>query len=547
MHQKNAVGAPFRIRKGMSIGEPDAESDGKYLSACFIKTGDYETLVDLEAPQRIIVGRTGVGKSALICHLKRQESDVIEIQPEDLSLQYLSNSDFIRTLEDAGVKLDIFYTLLWKHVFAVELLKSKYDLTTEEKTKSWIGGHLLFLRKKDQKKERALSYLREWGSNFWQETEYRVIEVTQKLEKDIRAQISTDYWDTKMEIGGQRRNSEQVRAEFVCKAQTIINKIQIKALSDVMRLLAEDIFDDRQEKRYIVIDKLDENWIDSDIRYRLIRSLIETIKNFRSIPSVKIIIALRQDLIQKVFDHTRDDGFQEEKYKSLFLKLRWQKPNLISLINTRITKFVCEPYTSQPISLKALFPARVDKTDFYEYLVTRTMFRPRDAIAFINLCLLTAEGREGVSSRNIKECEMEYSAERFDALKYEWINHYPKLDTYFSIIEKMQSPFKLGHITMERVDEFVLKHACDGKDDKDPIIRAGYAYLNGNQSLHAFIINLTKVFFTIGVFGIKTDSHTGVLWNYLSDRVPSDGQIKPSSAVHIHPMLWARLGIVGAS
>ncbi|PTR09935.1 hypothetical protein C8R32_10221 [Nitrosospira sp. Nsp5] len=546
MGNNNNVGESFRIRRGISIGEPEAESDGKYLSECFINTGDYETLVDLESSQRIIIGRTGVGKSALIYRLKQIEDNVIEIQPADLSLNYISNSDFIRTLENAGVKLDIFYILLWKHVFAVELLKSKYDLVTEEKTKSWISKLLLILKKEDQAKERALTYLREWGDKFWKETEYRIVEVTQKLENDIKSQMGADYGVLELEAGIRQSNSVEVKSEYVHKAQNIVNSIQIKALSDVMKLLAEDIFDDPQEKRYIVIDKLDETWIDSDIRYRLIRALIETIKSFRVIPSVKIIIALRQDLIQQVFDHTRDAGFQEEKYKSLFLNIRWQKSNLVNLINKRVVKFVCEPFTSQPIALKKLFPERIDKTEFYDYLLGRTLFRPRDAIAFVNLCLIRAQGREGIAAKNIKECEMEYSAERIDALKYEWINHYPKLDTYFSIIEKMPSQFKLSLITATRVDEFVLKYACDGKNDKDPIIRAGYAYLN-NQSLHNFIISLTKVFFNIGVFGIKPDSHTAVLWNYLSERVPTDGQIKPSSVVHVHPMLWARLGIASVS
>lgn len=282
MGNKQNSGVNFRIRKGISIGEPDAESDGKYLSECFIDTGDYETLVDLESSQRIIVGRTGVGKSALIYHLKRTEENVIEIQPENLSLNYISNSDFIRTLEKAGVKLDIFYTLLWKHVLAVELLKSKFDLITEEKTKSWIGGVLLVLKRKDQTKERALSYLREWGDKFWQETEYRIVEVTEKLEKDVKAKMGAGYDALKLEGSFNHQNSREVKSEYVHKAQNIINGIQIKALSDVMKLLAEDIFDDAQERRYIVIDKLDENWIDSDIRYRLIRSLIETIKSFNS-------------------------------------------------------------------------------------------------------------------------------------------------------------------------------------------------------------------------------------------------------------------------
>ena len=181
----NESGIPFRFRKESSIGEPDAESDNHFLSQCFVDTGDYKTLVDCSNPHRIIVGRTGAGKSALLQHLIRSEENVIEISPDNLSLNYISNSDIITTLERAGVKLDLFYTLLWKHVFATELLKKKFNLANEEKTKNWFSNFLPPLKKKDQSKERALEYLRDWGDKFWQETEYRVKEVTQKLEKDV--------------------------------------------------------------------------------------------------------------------------------------------------------------------------------------------------------------------------------------------------------------------------------------------------------------------------------------------------------------------------
>jgi hypothetical protein len=544
MVTKKNTGVPFRIRKGISIGEADAESDQKYLDTCFID-GDYETLIDLACSQRIIVGRTGSGKSALIYHLKMTEEHVIEIQPENLSLNFISNSDIINILESAGVKLDIFYTLLWKHVFTVELLKSKFNLLTEEKTKTWLDTFLLTFRKKDQTKERALSYIKEWGDKFWEETEYRIVEITQKLENDIKTQMGSEFEGLKLNIGANQKKTEEVKSEFVHKAQKIVNAIQVKQLSDVMKLLAEDIFVNAQERRYIVIDKLDENWVDSDIRYRLIRSLIETIKSFKSIQSVKIIIALRQDLVQSVFDNTRDSGFQEEKFKSLFLELRWFKPRLTDLLNKRIEQCICEEYTTRSITANELFPEKVDKIYFHDYLFNRTLYRPRDAIAFVNLCLLKAEGKSGITAGNVKEAETEYSAGRIDALNYEWLDHYPKLNIYFSIIEKLPSQFKLSHISNDRIEDFALKYAVEGEHDKDPIIRAAYEYIN-NQNSHAFLINLTKAFFHIGVFGVKPDSFTKVLWSYIDDRAPTDGQIKPSTIIQIHPIVWARLGIVEA-
>ncbi len=369
---ENSAGISYRIRKGASVGEPDAESDSHFLSSCFMNTGDYETLVNCDDPHRIIVGRTGTGKSALIYKISQSEENVISIPPEALSLNYLSNSDVIPILENAGVKLDIFYTLLWRHVFAVELLKKKFKLTTEDNTKTWINGFLSMLRGKDKTKERALTYLKDWGDKFWQETEYRIKEVTHKLEDDIQSSIGVDIEGLRALLGGESKSSLEQKTEVVHKTQKIINNIQIKELSDVLRFLSEEVFTDPQQKYYILIDKLDENWVDDSLRYKLIRALIETVKAFRCISNVKIIIALRLDLIQSVFDKTRDSGFQEEKYQSLFLHLRWDKSQLTSLLDKRVSLLVSEQYTSRPIRLRELFPERVGKTEFLDYLFTRT-------------------------------------------------------------------------------------------------------------------------------------------------------------------------------
>jgi hypothetical protein len=330
------TGINFRIRKGATIGEPDAESDMRYLASCFTNTGDLETLIDCDNPHRIIVGRTGTGKSALIYKVGKEEN-VIEIKPESLSLNYLSNSDIIPVLENVGIKLDIFYTLLWRHVFTVELLKQKFKLTNENNTKSWITDFLSILKTKDKTKERALSYLRDWGDKFWQETEYRIKEITHTLENRITTDTGLTSEELKLAFKGESKTGEERKIEVQYKVQKVINSIQIKELSDVLTFLSDEVFTDPQQKYYILIDKLDENWVDSNLRLRLIRALIETIKSFRSISNVKIIIALRLDLIQSVFENTRDDGFQEEKYQSLFLNLSWSKANLVELLDKRMS------------------------------------------------------------------------------------------------------------------------------------------------------------------------------------------------------------------
>jgi hypothetical protein len=536
-------GFSFRFRRGASIGELDAEADKRFLSSCFIETGDFSTLRDCGSPHRIIIGRTGSGKSALISQLISSEDHVIQISPENLSLNYLSNSDILVTLERSGVKLDLFYNLLWKHVFAVELVKRKFNLFSEEKTKNWISNLLSSLKKRDQVKERALDYLAKWGNTFWQETEYRVKEVTQKLEGEINAKLGADIAALKGSIGGNLKETSEQRTEVIHRAQSVINSIQVKALSDVIQLLNDEIFTDSQQRYFIVIDRLDDNWVDDQLRYKLIRSLIETVRSFRTIENVKIVVALREDLVKTVFERTRDTGFQEEKYLSLFLNIRWDKPLLEKLIDDRLNLLVTEEYTKQGMKLADLFPKQIDKQPFLDFMVLRTQYRPRDAIAFVNECLRRSEGKGQVTVQTVRDAEIEYSAARINALRFEWAAHYSHFLDYLPILEKMNAKFSVSDIKKEKLDEFALAFCIDENGSSvDPMVRAGAAYLN-NEDLHSFRVELIKALFTVGIVGIKPDSYNGQIWAYMNMSAPYDGQIRDSSDVFIHPMAWARLGV----
>jgi hypothetical protein len=202
-------GIPFRFKRHALIGEASAELDDEFLFQSFVDVGDYEEIRNVKAPKRIIVGRTGGGKTALLRYLKHREEHVIELEPDQLSLNFIANNDVIRFFDDLGVRLDPFYALLWKHMLAVELLKHKYMLVTEERTSSWVMSIMDLLRKKDQTKARALAYLKDWGDKFWIETEYRVKELTTKLASELNAELGAKAGGFSASIGAKEALTEE--------------------------------------------------------------------------------------------------------------------------------------------------------------------------------------------------------------------------------------------------------------------------------------------------------------------------------------------------
>ncbi|WP_243468911.1 hypothetical protein [Paraburkholderia sp. PGU19] len=67
-------GIPFRFKRHARIGEAGAELDDEFLFQSFVDVGDYEEIRNVKAPKRVIVGRTGSGKTALLRYLAYREA-----------------------------------------------------------------------------------------------------------------------------------------------------------------------------------------------------------------------------------------------------------------------------------------------------------------------------------------------------------------------------------------------------------------------------------------------------------------------------------------
>ncbi len=289
----------FVFRKNDNIGAAAAEDDVEYLSECFVDTGDFAALVDCENSKRIIVGRTGAGKSALLSKISEEKQHVVQLSPHALSLNYIANSNVIQFFEEIGLNLTPFYMLLWKHVLVVELLRAKYKIKTEDSQRTTMSRLRGLLYKKDHIKDAAVEYLETWGNRFWLTTEERISELTEKVEKKLSGSLEGSECGLPLSIEAARSLTKEQKTEVLQRGKKAVSEVQIRALESIIEVLNDEVFSDYLEHYYVTVDTLDEEWVDDRIKYRLIKALIDSIRSFKRVENVKIIIALRQDVLDK--------------------------------------------------------------------------------------------------------------------------------------------------------------------------------------------------------------------------------------------------------
>lgn len=429
---------PSRRRlRTLNFGSEQAETD-PLLEQAFYESRFYEGIESKTDPHRFIIGRTGSGKSALLKHLEETHPNhVIRIDPENLALNYLHDLGVVRDLAEREVHLDAFFNALWKHVLVVEIIRHRYKLDSPESKRQFLATLRERLRR-DPAKRQALDYLDEFGENFWQETDLRVREITQGLENrlsvggsaatpplhgiegGVHAGFNREYTDTEHSVETER-------------LQRIINDTQVPRLNTMITVIDDSILASAQDYTYIIIDDLDREWADDELANDIIRCLFGAVLSLVKVRNLKIIVALRTN----IFDHLNfgpRGGGQEEKYRDLAFMLRWQDWELIELADER-TAAIGEAQGIPTLrSIRDILPVGKNaRRTAQEYVLSRTLMRPRDVISFLNIALEMAGGRTRLSWSHLYRAEQRHSNNRLMGLRDEWKPTFPGIERLFEL------------------------------------------------------------------------------------------------------------------
>lgn len=428
---------PKKFKSNFSLGGVMAEND-PLLSNAYWDNGDFASMESFQDSRCFVIGRTGSGKSAAFRHLEeRHAGRVIRIAPENLSLPYITNLNVMRYLLELEVHLEPLFKALWKHIIIVEIIKHRYKITTPEQ-KTNIVRALLDKFSRDEGKRKAIAYLEEFGDKFWCEADERVRQIAEGFEHKIDREGSIAADLKALSGGGSSAMSESVRydvkRELNAKYQKLVNDTQLPRLNEMVSILSNEILESEQHRTFLVVDDLDKDWVDEKLSNILIQCLLETVVDMQRVSHLKILVALRTNIFDQLGRGIQNNKVQMEKIRGSSLLIKWTENDLRNLLDQRVDAASRMYEVDHLGGIKDILPKnKKHNVGALEYILGRTLMRPRDAILYMNSCLREATGESRISWDNIKKSEKRYSIERLEALYDEWKDPYVGINRVFDL------------------------------------------------------------------------------------------------------------------
>jgi hypothetical protein len=259
------------------------------------------------------------------------------------------------------------------------------------------------------------------------------------------------------------------------------------------------------------------------------------------------VAALRVDVLEKVLQETRDITFQREKYDDYFVKIRWEKQLLRELVDKRIRSLFRRKYTGKDISFSDVFPNNVGNTLPFDYMIEKTLYRPRDVIAFVNQCLLEAQGHYEVTGHQIRRAEVEYSRIRREALEQEWESAFPSIRLLLKYVaSRGRESFTVRQLCADdELQGVALEIAAQSNFERDPVVKVATKYCEESTptNMLTFVREITTTLYRVGAIGAKLRSAERYRYSHINEPVLESATISEDSQARVHPMLHMALNL----
>lgn len=484
----------MNLRK-VKFGAPAAERD--------IKQGLYAYFVESEAFERVtsgqktlVLGNRGSGKSAIFKVFAEREREkgtvVLELVPEDYSYEILQSS-LKREDEGAWSKHSSFIAA-WKFLILIMVMK---QLTASGPSfKRGPAG-------------RIYSYLRDNYTGMQDSPISMLVSYVKRIEG-----IKVGAYETALKTR---------------KLASLYKLDEIEPyIADIKELC-------NQRKVIVLVDELDRGWDNSEDAKAFVAGLVQAAMSLNELSDkFNVKVSLRQELYDNI-PALYDDA---QKYRDVIEVIRWDEEKLLSLIASRIRYSLVDLINaSDEECWNTVFVDTLQyrQTKSFNYIVDRTLYRPRELIQFCTDALenTLALNSEPIDYQVLSHAELQYSEARVKDIASEFRFQYPGLLSVFEVFRGRTYSF----------DREELELLCLGIIDGEYKVHEDTATWLKGQDHELLIDILWRIGFlraqTVG--GIKAMRRSGS--SYLGPHQVANLNLANLSRFQVHPMFRSYLGM----
>lgn len=465
--QSNPLSKKFfaSAKLGQSFAEHDLIRKNPSL---FVETPAIRSAKDPNGGSNFYIGRRGTGKTAITFYLRdKHPKNTLLLTPKLLS----SGSCFISADLDTRVRQKPFNTLV----------SAFFRVILDEAVLGWRRQGLFTFR------IAGGSELTRERNNIEQDFDLRLLTL---MEEGFDYLIT----DNNKEWLKFRNKPEKLAAE-----------------------ISQEYQGDARMQQIVLIDRLDDEWDDSDKAVVLVMALMHACVEIRAATeAVRPLVFLREN----VFDRVRELDGEFSRLETSIVSLDWTRELLRELIERRLNAGLISKYALDGSTWNAFFEG--DGATSQDRVFSYCQYRPRDVLLFTSTALSLAQShqRSQIHSEDLDEAQQSFSENRLKELSDEYADNYPQLSIVLTRFYGLGTEYTIGSI-----EDFMKKLLVDHE-----VQDACKTWIYNFTAPELFI----QLLYNIGFWGLK---YRDGKVRFKSSQAENPGvlSISADSTVVIHP------------
>ena len=372
---------PITQLEKLDLGDLAAENEIKALDSYFIPTAQYHKAKQGHA--RLVVGRKGTGKSALFYSLRStfrplKTHLVLDLRPEGYQLVKLR--EFVLAGLSGGYQQHLL-TAFWNYLLIVEIA---YQIAKHERT----------FHHRDARLRNAFDRI---ASEFPDETDEEQADFSERL-----LRLVNDVTERRSQMAEPRSNADITQIVYSRPIRELV-----EALTEYLSISRRSV--------WILIDNLDKGWpihsvLAEDIS--ILRSLLEATRKLeRQFESRGVelhsVAFIRNDIYQHLILEPAERG------KETAALLDWNDPEVFKQLLARRLSSGLDGDMDFDALWAQFFPSHVKGEGSFQFVLNRTLMRPRELLRFVKECIDVGlnRKRQKLTEDDILQAEQSYSSD----------------------------------------------------------------------------------------------------------------------------------------